>query len=111
MAHEGTTPFFDHLIDGGSLERNLFAFFLTSNPKQEESELTFGYYDASKFIPETLNWHKVTNKVFFAVELVDVRIGNTSLNLCGDKSPLKNKCTVAPDSGTGELTMPSWAIK
>lgn len=57
-------------------------------------------------MPNTLHWHPVTRKVFFAVELVDVRIGATSLGLCGGE---KN-CTVTPDSGTSKMTVPDWAM-
>ena len=89
----------------------MFAFFLTFNPQQEESELTLGYYDESRFVPDSLHWHDVTHSVFFALELVDVRLGNKSLNLCGPTSTLNKKCTITPDSGTSYMTVPDWAFK
>ena len=107
MAHTGVKPLFDQLIDSKKLEKNLFAFFLTFNPEQDHSELTIGYYDQDRFVPNTLHWHPVTHKVFFAVELVDVRIGSTSLGLC---TPDKH-CTVTPDSGTSKATVPGWAMQ
>lgn len=111
MAHENHVPLFDQLMATKQLENNLFAFFLSFNPKQEESELTLGYYDEARYVPETLHWHDVTNPVFFAVELLDVRIGEKSLNLCGPSSVEGKNCTITPDSGTSAITMPDWAWK
>jgi hypothetical protein len=91
------------------LSNNVFAFYLSYNPAYS-SELTFGYYDERRFEPGTLNWHPVVNKVFFAIELVDIRYGDSSLNICGPESPLKRPCTATPDSGTSMLSMPSWAL-
>jgi hypothetical protein len=67
------------------LEDDLFAFYLSYNPDYS-SELTLGYYDESRFETGTLNWHDVVNPVFFSIELVDVRYGDVSLNICGTNS-------------------------
>ena len=52
LAEKGVTPVFDEMIEQKLLKSNVFAFYLTS--KQDEaagkkSDLTFGYYDKSKF--------------------------------------------------------------
>jgi hypothetical protein len=91
------------------LQNNLFAFYLSYNPEWS-SEVTFGYYDESRFEAGTLNWHPVVNNMFFAIELVDVRYGDTSLNICGPDSPLGKSCTATPDSGTSMMSMPTWAL-
>jgi len=75
-----------------------------------DSELTFGYYDDSRFEAGTLNWHPVINPVFFAIELVDVRLGDRSLNICGESSSTGRICTATPDSGTSMMSMPTWAM-
>jgi len=92
------------------LKQHLFSFFLSYNPKQEPSEITFGFYDPKRFVPQSLHWHKVINPVFYALTLTDLRVGPTSLNLCGPNSPMKRHCTICPDSGTSQMTMPAWAI-
>jgi len=93
------------------IEHDQFAFFLSWNPRAEPSEITFGFYDPKRYVHKDLHWHKVVNKVFYAIELTDLRIGNESLNLCGPKSAMKRHCTICPDSGTSQMTMPTWAIK
>ena len=110
MAQEGKVPFFDQLIEKELLDNNLFAFYLTYDPDLADSEITFGYYDDSRFEPGTLNWHPVINPVFFAIELVDLRLGDRSLNICGEGSSTGRLCTATPDSGTSMMSMPSWAM-
>lgn len=99
MAQPGILPFFDQMMGKKVIEKNIFAFFLSYNPRKESSEITFGYYDPNRFVPESLHWHDVTNKVFFALELTDLRVGDVSLGLCGPNG-LKKTCTITPDSGT-----------
>ena len=111
MAHPGVKPLFDQLMDSGKLKENVFSFFLSFDPNVESSELTLGYYDTKHYYPKTLNWHPVVHRVFFAIELLDVRIGKKSLELCGKNSRQEKKCTITPDSGTSQATMPDWAIK
>jgi cathepsin D len=92
------------LIDNKLIEKNLFAFYFSFNPKKEQSELTLGFYDKNRFTG-SLSWHKVTSANFFVLELQDVRLGNKSLGLCDDK-----KCSITPDTGTTDVTFPRWAI-
>lgn len=97
-------------MDSGLIERNVFAFHFSHNPDEEDSELTIGYYDESRFVDGTLQWFDVTHPVFWALELADIRIGDESLGLCGPESILGKDCLAAPDSGMSYLTMPDWAI-
>ena len=75
MAQPGEKPFFDQLMENELIEQNVFAFFLSFNPRSEDSEVTFGYYDESRYEPGTMTWHPVVNKNFFAIELLDIMVG------------------------------------
>ena len=110
FAEPGVTPFFDSLMDSGILGKKVFAFHMSMNPDEEESELTIGYFDENRYVPGTLKWFPVVHPVFWALQLDDIKIGEKSLGLCGPDSKLgKNNCYAAPDSGMSLLTMPSWA--
>ena len=52
LAEEGVTPVFDNMMDQNLLKQSLFAFYLGEVYLNEESELTFGYYDKTKFTGE-----------------------------------------------------------
>jgi hypothetical protein len=76
MAQAGEEPFFDQLMKSKLIKHDQFAFFLSFNPRIEASEITFGFYDPKRYVHRDLHWHKVINKVFYAIELNDLRIGN-----------------------------------
>jgi len=105
MAEPNFTPFFDTLMRDGLVERNLFAFYMSMNPLENDSELTFGSYDEDRIDGELL-WHPVIDKLFWSLNLEDIRLGDKSLGLCDGL-----KCLVTPDSGTSLSTMPTWAYK
>jgi cathepsin D len=75
MAEPGLTPFFDALMNQNLIDRNIFAFYMSMNPLIDDSELTFGSYDTERFEGD-LTWHPVINKLFWSLNLEDVRIGN-----------------------------------
>lgn len=86
LAEKGVTPVFDEMIDQKLLKSNVFAFYLTS--KQDEasgkkSDLTFGYYDKSKF-SGNIHWNDVLFQYMFGVKLDDIKMGGKPLNLCSD---------------------------
>ena len=82
------------------IERNIFAFYMSMNPLDDDSELIFGSYDEDRFIGN-LNWHLVINKLFWSLKLDDIKIRNVSTSICENVS-----CMVTPDSGTSLSTMP-----
>jgi hypothetical protein len=47
------TPFFDNVMKNNILQNNLFAFYIVDDMEEKvaglKSEITFGYYDVSKF--------------------------------------------------------------
>ena len=81
MAEPGLTPFFDTMMNQNLIEKNIFAFYMSMNPLIDDSELTFGSYDTERFEGD-LTWHPVINKLFWSLNLEDVRIGNESLGVC-----------------------------
>lgn len=81
MAEPGLTPFFDSMMNQNLIEKNIFAFYMSMNPLIDDSELTFGSYDTERFEGD-LTWHPVINKLFWSLNLEDVRIGNESLGVC-----------------------------
>jgi hypothetical protein len=48
------------------LKNNIFAFYLTMNNQKLESDLTFGYYDKTKFKGD-LVWHPVVFKYMYGI--------------------------------------------
>lgn len=52
-----------------------------------------------------INWFNVVDKNFWALRLVDIKLGSESLGVCKHR-----ECFITPDSGTSCLTMPSWAL-
>ena len=73
-----------------------------------DSELTFGYYDKSKYTGDMV-WHPILHKLMFGIQLDDIKVNGKSMNICGN--PGQAKCLITVDSGTSEMTMPQWAIK
>ena len=104
FAEPGVTPFFDSLMAANILGKDVFAFHMSMNPEEEESELVLGTWDDSRFSGDLI-WHEVKHKLFWSINLDDVLVDGKSLELCG---PDKN-CLLTPDSGTSMITFPSWA--
>lgn len=83
-----------------------FAVFLASYG-DEQSSITFGGYDKSKTISE-LSWVPVARGEmgYWQVPLDNVRIGNTTLDLCAD-----GDCYAILDTGSSMLGVPNSEIK
>lgn len=81
MAEPNHTPFFDSLMELDLVEKNLFAFYMSMNPLEDDSELSFGSYDPARFEGE-LHWHDVADKLFWSLNLDEVRLGDESLGFC-----------------------------
>ena len=73
-----------------------------------DSELTFGYYDKSKYSGDIV-WHPILHKLMFGIALDDIKVNGVAMNLCNQVG--KPLCLITVDSGTSEMTMPSWAVK
>ena len=84
----------------------MFAFYLTKKKENVESDITFGYYDSSKFTGK-LNWHPIDFKYMFGLQLDDVLVGGRSTGLCGPNGTFSNQCLVTVDSGTTDIAFPT----
>lgn len=73
-----------------------------------DSELTFGYYDKSKYTGDMV-WHPILHKLMFGIQLDDIKVNGKAMNICNGQN--QEKCLITVDSGTSEMTMPSWALK
>lgn len=40
---------------------------MSMNPIKDDSELTFGFYNEERFLPDTLKWHPVIDKLFWSL--------------------------------------------
>ena len=106
LAEPGITPVFDNMMKQHLLHSNIFAFYLTSKKDGMESDITFGYYDKSKFSGK-LNWHPIMFKYMFGLQLDDVLVNGKSTGLCGPNGTFTNKCLVTVDSGTTDIAFPA----
>ena len=57
LAENGTVSLPDEIMQQKTLESQLFSFYLSKDPSKQ-SEVTFGYYDRSKFTGE-ISWNAV----------------------------------------------------
>jgi hypothetical protein len=108
LAEKNVTPVFDNMMKQHLLKNNLFSFYLTLDNSENESDLTFGYYDKTKF-RGSLKWHPIKFKYMFGIALDDILINGESLGLCGPNGVKKN-CIITIDSGTSYMSMPGWAF-
>ena len=66
FAEPGVVPFFDSLMEAGILGKKVFAFHMSMNPSDEESELLLGDWDESRYEGE-LVWHNVEHRLFWSI--------------------------------------------
>ena len=110
LAEPGVTPVFDNMMGQHLLKNNMFAFYLGAAADNGESDLTFGYYDKTKYTGD-LVWHPVLLKYMFGVALDDIKVGGKSLGICGKpgSSAQRTNCLITVDSGSTMMAMPTWA--
>jgi len=110
LAEKGVKPVFDEMIDQKLLKDNIFAFYFTTKQAENlglQSDMTFGYYDKSKFKGEMV-WHPVQYKYMFGVRLDDVLFNGVSSGICKDRP---DGCMITFDSGTSLMSMPTFATE
>ena len=72
------------------------------------SDITFGYYDTSKFSGK-IAWHPVVFKYMYGIKLDDIKIGVNSLGICEKGGLMEgNECIVTIDSGSSSFAMPEF---
>ena len=70
------------------------------------SDLTFGYYDKTKFDGD-IHWNDIQFQYMFGVKLDDLKVNGQNLNICASKS---SGCMVTFDSGTSLMSVPTFAF-
>ena len=68
-------------MEGHLIDKNLFAFYLTSENSGGASELTLGYYDTDKFEGE-IQWNSVSYQYMYGVSLDDIKFNGKSSGVC-----------------------------
>jgi len=111
FAEPGVKPFFDSMMDADILKANVFAFHMSMNPDDEDSEVTFGDWNVDRIDQSyndntgQLDWHPVKHKLFWSITLDDILIDGKSAGICNEEK----KCLFTPDTGTSLITFPTWA--
>lgn len=95
-SNDNIIPVLDNINSLSLLSHNTISFRLSSN----KSEIIFGE-DPLNF--GKIDYFPIIDKDYWAIELVDILYGNTSLNYCNEK--IKCKCII--DTGTSMLTAPT----
>ena len=110
LAEKDVKPVFDEMIDQKLLKSNIFAYYFTTAQAEEKglkSDMTFGYYDKSKFKGE-MTWHNVDYKYMFGVKLDDIKVGGKNLEMCKGRA---DGCLITFDSGTSLMSFPTWGAE
>jgi len=110
LAERGVTPVFDEMINQQLLKGNVFAFYLSSVADEKQygvkSDLTFGYYDKTKFDGD-VHWNDILFQYMFGVRLDDIKVGGKSMGICQNKA---GGCLITFDSGTSLMSVPTFAF-
>lgn len=101
IAVDGILPPFDRLMKTGSLDHNLFAFWMSNHPGSSGGLISVGGTD-SRLHHEDFKWLDITDKMYWQVEMEDILVNGEPLNLCPDHA-----CKVAMDTGTSLITGPT----
>jgi len=72
FAEPGVVPLFDAMMDSHILGMNVFAFHMSMNPDDEDSEVMFGDWNLAKIDDSwngdgTLDWHPVKHFLFWSI--------------------------------------------
>jgi len=102
MSFAGIDPFFDHVIAQKLLTNNEFAFFMNVD-STKPSSLLWGGIDKDLY-HGPIRMFPVTDAHYWSLDLLDFKVGNTSLL---DSDPKKRVKHLVVDSGTTYFTAPS----
>lgn len=83
------------------LKKNWFSFYLTDVDESAKSQIILGEPQPNHYIGK-LNWHKVSEESYWQVEMDDIYINNSPINICPD-----GPCKLVIDTGTSIMTGPS----
>lgn len=107
MAADTRMNFLGNIADGGALKSNVFGVWLATEDDEEQSEITFGEFDAGRIASELL-WLPVTRSDTggsptgtWQSTMDDVAIGGIKRGLCSGAG-----CEAAFDTGTNAIGGP-----
>ncbi len=83
------------------LKKNWFSFYLTDVDENAKSQIILGEPNPDRYKGE-LNWHKVSEASYWQVEMDDIYLDNTPINICPS-----GPCKLVIDTGTSIMTGPS----
>jgi hypothetical protein len=102
MSFAGIDPFFDRVVEQKVLTHNEFAFFMNVD-SEKPSALLWGGIDKDLYHGQ-IRMFPVIQPHYWALELVDLKLGNTSMRGAGMKGDPVKRLIV--DSGTTYFTAP-----
>lgn len=82
------------------LTHNSFSFYLSPSPHRD-SAIVFGEPD-HRFYQGEIDYVKVSRPLYWQLELIEIRVGETKLSDCSELAP----CAAVIDSGTTLMTGP-----
>jgi cathepsin D len=93
------TPIFDNIMNRKLLKNNWFSFYLTDENEKSKSMIILGEPDR-KYYNSNLNWHTVSEKAYWQVNMNDIYLDDKPLDMC------PGGCKLVIDSGTSIFTAP-----
>jgi hypothetical protein len=109
--------FVSRMVNNSSITNPIFAVFLRDLRSHEDSEITFGGYQADKLVGGRLTWlpmpkDEAEEKGYWLVTMRDVYVRGESLGLCGDSSSGPHaRCKVAVDTGSSLSMGPTTLVQ
>jgi pepsin A len=104
MSFGGITPFFDRVIGQKVLKNNEFAFFMNVD-SNKPSALMWGGIDKDLYHGK-IRMFPVVQPHYWSLELIDFKVGNTSMSTWGPDDDRQRVKHVIVDSGTTFFTAP-----
>jgi len=99
-----SVPFFDNIIAKQLLRHNIFSIFLSED--EDNSNISFGKIDKNHML-SNFTFTDVVSKNYWEIDIEDIKVGNTSTNICSLLRQKTGRCGVAIDSGTSLYAGPS----
>ncbi len=90
----------EEMYKQGVIDEQLFS--IQVGDFQEPSFITIGGYDTERYAKEDLQWHNLTNDLYWTIEMEKVSVG-------GEEIPIETRDIIV-DSGTSYLLMPTSKI-
>lgn len=101
LSNTGYVPLFDNIMKHHLLETNAYSFYYSPKVGSQKNAIVFGKPDPTLYEGK-LTFLAVTRKLYWEIELIDIKVGGKSTGLC-----TKGKsCRCVVDTGTSLLTAP-----